>query len=389
MYSSKIKENLIYKIIDADNSNYINNNDELFRLNYNIQEKLNIQKNKIDVIYNENPKTWDKVKKFTNEYEFIYTNHSNLYKNISNIYPISRSYFKLWEILHDFNLINIENNEQKYITCHLAEGPGGFIECIYKYINKYITDNFNNILIYGNTLINTNSTIPKWKIRKDMINKYNIRLNNKKFSNGDLYNIEEIEKLIRLIGENKCELITADGGFDFSNDYNSQEKLFLRLFVSEIYLILNLLKKNGNAIIKIYDIFSELSIKLIYIIKMFFEDIYIIKPYTSRPANSEKYILCKNMKIINEKNFYFDIFKEIIIKNDINILNKYNILINKDFLQNILNYNIWYSNRQIKYINNTINLIQTINKDNNYDLKPLYNDNKTHCINWCKNYDIL
>ena len=38
MYSSKIKENLIYKIIDADNSNYINNNDELFRLNYNIQE---------------------------------------------------------------------------------------------------------------------------------------------------------------------------------------------------------------------------------------------------------------------------------------------------------------------------------------------------------------
>ena len=89
------------------------------------------------------------------------------------------------------------------------------------------------------------------------------------------------------------------------------------------------------------------------------------------------------------KNFYFDIFKEIIIKNDINILNKYNILINKDFLQNILNYNIWYSNRQIKYINNTINLIQTINKDNNYDLKPLYNDNKTHCINWCKNYDIL
>ena len=41
----------------------------------------------------------------------------------------------------------------------------GFIECLYKYIIKYITDNFRNIKIYGSTLLSDNSSIPKWKLK--------------------------------------------------------------------------------------------------------------------------------------------------------------------------------------------------------------------------------
>ena len=56
------------------------------------------------------------------------------------------------------------------------------------------------------------------------------------------------------------------------------------------------LRKNGNAIVKIYDIYSRNSMKILYILTLFFDEVFIIKPYSSRPANSEKYILCKSFQ---------------------------------------------------------------------------------------------
>ena len=61
------------------------------------------------------------VKKMLNPYEFIYTS-SKKNKNICSIVPISRSYFKLHEIVKDLELLK----DNIFCTC-IAEGPGGFI----------------------------------------------------------------------------------------------------------------------------------------------------------------------------------------------------------------------------------------------------------------------
>ena len=58
---------------------------------------------------------------------------------------------------------------------------------------------------------------------------------------------------INKVGENTCHLITADGGFDYSNDYNNQEKDSIRLIYSEIFLAMNLQAKHGCFICKIFD----------------------------------------------------------------------------------------------------------------------------------------
>tara|TARA_B100000780_G_scaffold131386_2_gene92117 strand:+ start:1111 stop:2379 length:1269 start_codon:yes stop_codon:yes gene_type:complete len=422
MYSSKLDKNFIYEIGNdyQDNSKDL---DHFYKKNKCLNKQLNKQKNKIDFYYNENSGLWDNMKKFSNEYEFIYTNNSDNFKNVSNIFPISRSYFKLWEILHDFNFNN--NNTifndlitgEEFTTCHLAEGPGGFIECIYKFILKYITNDFSKIKIYGSTLFSNNNTVPRWKIKKNILNKYNIILNNNINENGDLYCIKQVELLINKIGKNKCNFITADGGFDFSSNYNGQEKNFLNLFISEIYIILNLLKNNGNGLIKIYDIFSKNSIKVLYILSIFFEKIYIIKPFTSRPANSEKYILCKKFNINEKNSFYLEILKNIIITKNLELLNNKNINTPYNFIHKIYNYNKWYTQRQISYINKTINYINIFiddenNKKNNivngeknkivngeksnivnshinFFFNNLYNLNKKSCIEWCKNYKII
>lgn len=389
MFSSKLSNYLIYEIPYERKNIFYKQKKKIYKKNIELCNQLNNHKNKIDDIYNKNPVLWDEIKKFSNEYEFIYTNNIDNFRNISNIFPISRSYFKLWEILHDFNLINFQKKEE-FVSCHLAEGPGGFIECIYKYIYHYITKDFKNIKIYGSTLISKDSSIPKWKIKNTIQNKFNINLNYTNNENGNLYDIIQVENFINKVGKNKCNFLTADGGFDFSSNYNNQEKNFINLFISEIYIILNLLKDDGHAIIKIYDIYSKYSIKVLYIISLFFEKIYIVKPLTSRPANSEKYILGYKFKKNKKYKFYLNILKKIIITKNLDNLKNNNIIVQSEFIEKILNYNIWYTNRQISYINKTINYISEYEDKNDIDfLRNIYYFNRTYCIEWCKIYNVI
>ena len=43
----------------------------------------------------------------------------------------------------------------------------------------------------------------------------------------NLYNYENASDFIRKVNLNYCHLVTADGGFDYSNNYNSQGGFFL------------------------------------------------------------------------------------------------------------------------------------------------------------------
>ena len=56
---------------------------------------------------NEHSKDWDIYKKYTNPYEYIHSIIPNRKKSISKHKPLSRSYFKMIEILAIFDLDNI------------------------------------------------------------------------------------------------------------------------------------------------------------------------------------------------------------------------------------------------------------------------------------------
>ena len=392
LYNNKINQKLIFSIKEYENIEDNGTNKKKFnKINKELNDKLNEEKDKIDSYYSSN--LWDKLKKFSNQYEFIYTTtYANDYKNVANINPISRSFFKLWEILYDFKFI-IPHNTKKLKTAHIAEGPGGFIECIYKYLIKNNIKSDNEI--HGITLLSNNRNIPNWKIKKNFIDNFNIKLNNKNNSNGDLYKMENINEFIETVSftsseKNCCDFVTADGGFDFSSNYNMQENDFIIFLICELYIIINILKDGGNAVIKLYDIYSRNSMKILYILTLFFDDVLITKPYSSRPANSEKYILCKSFKI-NENNFqkYKEVFKNIITTKNLSLLDD---SIPYKFIKHITEYNKFYTDRQILYIQSTLTLIKKIKEnkvfDKNLYLKELYNNNKKYALNWCNYYSI-
>ena len=77
---------------------------------------------------------WDLFKKVSYSYEYVNTKIDTQNKAVCTYEPISRAYFKLYEILYNFKLMN---RNTKIKTMHLAEGPGGFIEAMANYRNKY------------------------------------------------------------------------------------------------------------------------------------------------------------------------------------------------------------------------------------------------------------
>ena len=73
----------------------------------------------------------------------------------------------------------------------------------------------------------------------------------------------------------------------------------IRLIFTQIVYALHLQKRGGVFIIKFFDTFTKASIDLIYILCCMYESVEINKPKSSRMANSEKYLVCKNFRYDN------------------------------------------------------------------------------------------
>ena len=324
---------------------------------------------------------WDAVKKLTNPYEFIHTPISSKSSAISKIKPLSRAFFKLVEMCNVLDLFKPFKLEP-IKSFHLAEGPGGFIEAM-TYLRFNLKDEY-----YGMTLIdNSNTNIPGWKKSELFLEKNkNVIIENGIDKTGNLYHPENFKYCIEKYG-NSMNFITGDGGFDFSVDYNRQESLALRLILTQVAYALGMQAKGGSFVLKIFDLFSKASIDILYILAAFYKHTYIIKPHTSRIANSEKYIVCCGFKY-NDTSAISNKFLSIlyVLNNmqlkDILISRLLNIKINYQFMITIEEINAIIGQQQIANILSTLRIIQ--NKERKGEkTQTLKNKNIQKCINWC------
>ena len=281
---------LILKEKDSEETNQV--------CSYNLSNYLKSTKKKIDKVY----KYWDQMKIYTNPYEFIHTNIPNNNISISKYKPISRAFYKLLEIYNMFHIVDYKNPIK---TFHLAEGPGGFIEAT-MFLRKNKKDTY-----YGMTLLDDKKNTPGWKKSINFLEKYpNIVLESGIDKTGNLFNEENFKNCCQKYNDS-FEIITADGGIDFSNDFNNQETMASRLLLTQVFYALSMQKKDGTFILKIFDIFNKISIDIVYLLSYYYKTVFIIKPNTSRYANSEKYIVCmsfKNALDINVKKKFYGIF---------------------------------------------------------------------------------
>ena len=167
-------------------------------------------------------------------------------------------------------------------------------------------------------------------------------------------------------------------------NFNNQEIDSHHIIFNEIIISFLILEKGGNLVVKVFDIFNLMTIQVIYLLYNTFEDVYLYKPHTSRSANSEKYIVCKNYTGGN-KELYKNCYRLLNEINESVKINKYiflNLKVPNDFIHLINEYNNKYVNKQNYYLNKTLDIIN--NKIKKNEIFNLKNKQIINAINWCK-----
>ena len=321
---------------------------------YKLKGELSTVKHKIDNVCNE----WDKIKRSLHDHEFVYTS-ANPLKNVSSMSPISRSYFKMKEMSLRFE-IQVENEQ---VVC-LAEAPGGFIQCLLE---------TGVPMIHGITLLSDDKNTPYWN--RILFKEPRVTFHEGVSKNGDLYDFKNILSYIQHFGKHTMNLVTGDGGFDNSDDYNNQERNSLKLLYSEIYLALHLQKVGGAFICKFFDTFEKETMSLIYILRLCYEEVSFYKPCISRLSNSEKYIICKGFRgydtsLMNQLTHHFED-------------NQLYLDLPISFYNEIQNYNKIYGDQQKQCIEKGLYMIQS----RNYSRKPTKSQ-ICFATEWCTTYNI-
>lgn len=430
---------------------------------------------------------WDNIKKFTNPYEYIHTNISGNKTNISKLRPLSRSFYKMIEIMKNHNILSQFNHtivtkpdtKMSINTFHLAEGPGGFIEAIsylrgQQYLRvakedntkehqvntvcvntilpessiqilkrntelhdevmkdleqlrisrrifenqKIITEStssssstssstisstisssstssstanmqitYGNDRYYGMTLINDEPICPGWKKTRSFLDNHpNVIIETGADKTGNLISLDNFMHCVSKY-KNKMNIITGDGGFDFSVDFNNQENMATQLILCEVYYALAMQKQGGTFILKIFDVFHKPTVDVLYLLCYYYNSVSIMKPHTSRIANSEKYVVCQGFKIADSTKIidqFSDIFAS--LSSPERILS----IIPQDhdlyFLNKIEEMNAMVSFQQIENITSTLSVIT--NHRNTEKLDHYKKSNVNKCIAWCEHYDI-
>lgn len=297
---------------------------------------------------------------------------------------LSRAFYKMWEILTLFNIAD----QDKLILGALAEGPGAFIQAVIHYRKKFhkslkndklfgvtIHPEKDNFIHMGKKFMNyyKKNHASLLKIHKTYTKSYAGKSDTK--DNGDITQVKTIANFKKDILKTKkyANLVTADGGFRW-NDENYQEQEAYILIFGEIVAALRIQAKGGHFVLKLFESFTDVTLKMIAICCSFYKECYIYKPFFSRESNSEKYLICKDfiynqdkklddkLKILESvltkmktKEFIFDIFPKMELDKDFKDLVKY---INIDIM-----------NRQQIMINKIITFI----KSNNYYGEKFHN----------------
>jgi DNA-directed RNA polymerase II subunit RPB2 len=240
---------------------------------------------------------------------------------------------KMYELIKEMNLIDC--NEPIRAFCD-AELPGSFIVAINHYV-KTICSSSDFEMPYG---YGTERYLETPPVRFDWVgssyypeaaskegdetilgDQYGFYANNRnnwlmgpkpnampessEDITGDITNGNVIKSLTAAV-HNRFEdtggatIATSDAGIDVSADYSSQEKNTALLNYGQIVAAILSLAPGGHMVTKQYTFIHPFNRSVIALVGFLFEEAYVVKPATSRPGNSEIYLVGKYFRGIDE-----------------------------------------------------------------------------------------
>ena len=347
-------------------------------VNASLKQYLDTTKNEITSHLDE----WDIYKKYTNPYEYIHTSVPTTKQSVCKYRPISRAFFKLHELIHDLKLLDSED-DTPIRSFHLAEGPGGFIEAVSYYRGQNAKDEY-----IGMTLVNKNDdTVPGWdKVQSFLEKNPTVKIEMGHTGTGDLLKAENLKQCFMKY-QNSMDLITGDGGFDFSKDYNHQECDLVNLLLAQVFFAISMQKHGGHFVLKVFDMCTQVSIDVAFLLNSLYDEVFIVKPHTSRYANSERYLVCKGFLLEKTEPYAIRFYHMLnqLHNNSQKMISLLSFPTPRYFLDRLQEINAILGQQQIDNIKTTLALIRSKDSER---IEQLRKSAIHRCLAYCQKHNL-
>ena len=316
---------------------------------------------------------------------------------------VTNSWISIYEIISYYNLVPEDIDEKSWNFFNSENLPGSSILSVYHYINTICKEKYrykynwfgsspvNSKLFNGDDLYKLVNNYPdKWFISEQYKNS---------LKDGDITNINFNKRIKEWLDNrsNGIDFFIGNLSIEIKKDYNLEEIKHNKIFLGQIFLCFNILKKNGNAIFRNLTFFTKFNISMISYISLYFDEIYICKPMSSKNDSSEIYIICKKFKGISSNEI--NKIEKILSNNKFDYENDQIInleKIKKQFWTDIRNASKIFENQIINIGSNIENFNKLIRNKNNFDINKIKsesmylfkNKSERENIEWGNHYPI-
>jgi len=304
-----------------------------------------------------------------------------LHKQFNIPFVPSNAFSKLWELYIMGDLF--EGTDIN--TFHFCEAPGQFVKCTQYYIEKKLKN--VNHKWWANSLNPYN---------KNVIEKYGANLFRDHFGliknnrnnwiwgdddTGDITKPKNIKWFRNFFAKTPLNFVTGDGGLsvDDSNLETLQKLDFAQFVMSVAVSVIG-----GHCIIKVFTPFIAKAketkkadgffVGLMFMYNLFFEEINLIKPYSSSVTSGEFYVIGKKFKGIDDSNLdkFYDMLDN--FKENQTLIKKEEIP--KEFVKQIYVFLEKMTDLNVRYIDR-LNFFMTCKLDDNEMIRT-----KTNCMHY-------
>lgn len=184
---------------------------------------------------------------------------------------VNRAYHKMHEISMSCVLPRVAR------SVHLCEAPGGFVQCV----SDTMRSDEHPWTWRAVTLADGIPVAPSLLLTECG-----------RFLYADvLQSAPEVVDQLREAFPDGVELVTADGAIEMNHDRIEEEHHALAMAESRIAL--QCLQRGGVFVLKVFECLLPRTRDMIAQLTRCFEGVSLMKPTSSRPTNSERYVICR------------------------------------------------------------------------------------------------
>ena len=235
-----------------------------------VEDPLILAKQSIDSFHEfdqKKEKYYGQVSAMLDPFKHLITSHRKQNPMLSN------AWLKCWEIIHKYPVLRPDLK----LFCN-AELPGAFLAAIFHAMS------FRQWKLHWNA----NSLLSGLPDTFGLYERYRDHWLMDDDHDGDITKLETITHITK----QKVDLYTSDIGIGLTHEtFLEQEEYEAHLHLAQVLCGLKMLNVEGHMIVKTFTFQRPFSMSLLYLLSQCFQELQIFKPVTSRPGNSECYLI--------------------------------------------------------------------------------------------------